>query len=362
MRIMLLIPAFSGGGAEKQCIFLANALAERDDADVFLVHFHEGVNYSLINRSIVKTFRLETTSNYNPGLALKLAKLIRLLRPDVVFSWLHASDVFTWLARPLSRGFSWAVAERNSWYPKELRYLIRELAALRSDVVISNSAKGDVYWSKRGLPSGRRRVVDNILPSCWFERGLAAPTRATVAYAGRMEEQKCISRLIEAFIHLAQRRPEISFRVAGEGSQRPKVQASIEASGLTNITLEDFQKDVKSFFEASTVFVNISRHEGKPNTVIENLAIGNRVVLSRIPEHIELVGENYPFLVDCDAGAEEVSAMIDRAAITPVSTEELREIHERFGPMRAAAVANHYISIFRQIRSLDIKAIAAGAK
>jgi len=249
----------------------------------------------------------------------------------------------------LGAEFKWAMAERDSWYPKDPRYWIRDRAGQHADLIVSNSDKGNLYWSSRGVPEARRKVVGNVLPDSWFGARDAWPSAPFICFTGRMEPQKEVLRLTDAFVALSRERPDIRFAMVGDGSLRGEVETTLASSAEGAISLLHFQENVRPLFERTSVFVNISTHEGKPNTVIENLALGNRVVLSRIPEHVELVGDDYPFLVDPQSEPHVIAAMMETALSNPVGEDERRVFHSRLEYMRVSRVAGQYAEILFEL-------------
>jgi len=349
LKVLFFLHAFAGGGAEKQCAYLANALAKLGHIDVGLVHFHEGVNFPLIDASRVKLHKIPVRSNYDPVAAWKLRKLIVEEGPDVVFSWLHTADVFTLMARAMGARFKWLMAERNSWYPLDVRFLVRSWFCRYADAIVSNSEKGDFYWAHRHVPSERRHVIGNILPDHWFESSARCESSPLVCYAGRFEPQKNVLRVAKAFSVLSWRRTDVAMVMVGTGTQQALVTDEVANGREGKIDLHAYQQDVAELFRRVSVFVNLSWHEGLPNTVIENIALGNRVVLSRIPEHVSLVGEDYPFLVDAGADPDTLASAIEAALATPVTPTELVHFHRRLGAMRVLAVAESYALLLQRV-------------
>ena len=64
-----------------------------------------------------------------------------------------------------------------------------------------------------------------------------------------------------------------------------------EAEGAENILFAGWQKNVLSFLQGSSFYISSSLSEGLPNTVLEAMACGVPPVLSDIPSHLELVGD-----------------------------------------------------------------------
>jgi glycosyltransferase involved in cell wall biosynthesis len=347
-KVCFFIPSFGGGGAERQCAHLVNGLSRRADLDAVLVHFHEGVNFERVDDAVRKV-RIKTTSNYDPRNVVRVNGVFARENPDVVFSWLHACDVYAWGARALGGRFKWVMAERDSWYPSDPRFMVRNLVGRTADMIISNSRQGDLYWAERGVPSQRRAIVDNILSDDWFVEPVSGVTLEFVCYAGRLEPQKNVSVLVEAFMALSKRRVDAKCVVVGQGSLKESLGALAANATPGSIAMHSFRPDIRAVFDRTAVFVNLSHHEGKPNTVIENLALGNRVVLSRIPEHVDLVGSDYPFLVDLDMPAEAIADLLERALDTPVSDRERNVVRTRLEPMRADRVVDVYVDILNKV-------------
>lgn len=347
LRVCFLIAGFGGGGAQKQCIHLLNQLQQRTDVELSLVYFHDGVHRHLLRQDALDVRRVRVRSMFNPLDFVRVAAAVRAAAPDVLFSWLQAADLYARGIRALLPGTRWAMAERDSWYGDDWRNRLRRVAARSADLVVSNSAAGDRYWAAHGLPARRRAVVRNILPAGFIPDARSAPPARAVCFAGRLEPQKNVLLVAEAFARLARRRPELSFTMIGEGSQRGELARRLaEARAEDRVQVLPFQPAIRDHFLRAGVFVNMSRHEGTPNTVIENIALGNRVVVSRIPEHIDLLGSDYRFLVDLQAGPEELARVLGRAIASPPEGDEYRHARGRLARMGAAEVADAYVRMF----------------
>lgn len=347
LRVLFVIPDFAGGGAQRQMVLLANALASGPSMHIGVAYLREGVWFEKLQASKVHLLRMDSLSNLRPSNVYKLRTIIGEWEPDVVFSWLHPSDVTVGLAMmlPPRPGLPWVVAERDSWYPSRLRFRLRDRLAARADLVVANSRAGDLYWAERGVPVNRRRLIGNILSEEWLRE---PPVRrdAHVCYAGRLEHQKNVVVVAEAFSRLSAAGVLGRFSIVGDGTLLSEVQSVV---GSNSVTISPFTPDALSLFRDVTVLVNISGHEGVPNTVIENLALGNRVLLSRIDEHTDLVGKEYPHLIAPDADAAAVSEAICRAADDPVHMDEYRRTLQVLASMRAGKVAAAYAKVLGEV-------------
>src|SRR6185436_12110902 len=93
--------------------------------------------------------RIEGLGNHDPRLLVRLVRLLRRARPDVVQTWLTQMDVLGGLAARLV-GRPWILSERASAlaYPPGLKIRLRERIGRTADAIVSNSAGGDRYWER----------------------------------------------------------------------------------------------------------------------------------------------------------------------------------------------------------------------
>ncbi|MDN3642104.1 glycosyltransferase [Lutimonas halocynthiae] len=65
-----------------------------------------------------------------------------------------------------------------------------------------------------------------------------------------------------------------------------------------NILFAGRVDNVKNYLRASDYYISASLTEGLPNSVLEAISIGLPVILSKIAPHVEIIGDNYPYLFD----------------------------------------------------------------
>ncbi len=68
--------------------------------------------------------------------------------------------------------------------------------------------------------------------------------------------------------------------------------------GSTNICFVGRVDKVNEYLQASDFYISASLTEGFPNSVLEAISTGLPTVLSNIPAHVEIIGDNYPYLFD----------------------------------------------------------------
>lgn len=341
-KVCFLIPGFGDGGAQKQCIFLLNELQKHEDIEVTLIHFHPGVHDNLLKREGLKVIHLPVASNYDPRNILKLRALLREIRPQVLFTWLHGADVPGYFAHGAVPGLRWIMAERDSDYPFDPRYILRRIVGRRADAIIANSEKGREYWRRAGA-QGTIHVASNIVHTS----ATPTPPGSRVVTIGRLEPQKNAMTVVRAFCRLALARTDLSFAVIGQGSEAPALEAEVAAQGLADrIAFLGFRKDVDRQIADSGIVVSMSHHEGLPNVMLESIAQRRLVVASDIPEHRAVLGDSYPYLVKAREDVEQVAARIEQALASSTDTAPLSHAEQQLAAMNPVAVASNYRRIF----------------
>ena len=128
--------------------------------------------------------------------------------------------------------------------------------------------------------------------------------RRMVLYCGRIEREKGVFDLIEAFTAIASRAPDLSLALLGEGGAMAEAKAMAEPHGERIVFLGARPlAEVPQWMAAST-FVTLPSHaEGSPNVIREALACGRPVVGTAVGGIPEL-------LSDASGSARALGAMV----------------------------------------------------
>jgi glycosyltransferase involved in cell wall biosynthesis len=305
LRILHLIPNLEGGGAERQLVLLANAQA-RCGHEIHLGLLRLGSHGDGLGKEPVQVHQAPVVGHYSPLLGLWVLQLVRRLRPNIVQSWFSMMDVLGGLAA-LTSGIPWVIGERASalayvgrWQDRVARRAIGRLAG----AVVANSAAGLRYWTAVSTRHRIQVVIRNavdldairaVAPATdWPGRNAGLPL---ILFAGRLAPQKNPFTLIRALSQLRKRRA-FSALILGEGPDAAASRALAQQCGLQEeVHFDGFRKDLWALMKVATVFVNPSRFEGHPNTVLEAIACGTPLVVSDIPEHREFLDSRTAVLV-----------------------------------------------------------------
>ncbi len=304
-RVLHCITSMEGGGAERQLAYLAGELPALG-WDVHVALLRGGANLSRLERTQATIHWLRAATNHDPRLPLQLARLIRVLRVDIVQTWLLQMDVAAGAIAACLR-VPFVMTERvcEDAYSRSVKTGLRRTIARAARAIVSNSAGGDRYWTH--LPADRpmRVVVANGLPLEEITATSTAdltvygiqPHERLVLYAGRFSAQKNLHRLVDALAGM--RDEHVRVMLCGEGPQHGEIAALVASRGLTGrVLLPGYVDNLWALMKRADVFVSISTFEGHPNTVLEALACGCRIVVSDIEAHRSFLDADVAAFVD----------------------------------------------------------------
>lgn len=364
MRILYTIPTLEHGGAERQLSYIAAELAARGH-DIHVASSRGGANLGRMQSAGVEWHRLGG-SHRDPLIFLRLLRLMRRLKPDVVQTILTPMDILGGAAA-LVTGTRWVLRESSSaqLYATGWRHRLRLSLARTADAVVSNSAGGDAYWreASRAPPL---HVIPNALPLEEVAGGAGAtpaeefdPGVKVVLYAGRMDAGKNVEGVMAALARVADEVPFVAV-MCGDGPSRPRLEAMARESGLADrVLFKGYVDNLWALMRRADAFVSLSRFEGCPNVVLEAMACGCPLVVSDISAHREILDERSARFADPDDTARAAAEL--KAALLFGDEARTRAARARATRRPVEATARLYEQLYRGLVGGARDACLAGA-
>lgn len=276
MKIVFLSYLHGFGGAEKQNVMLANAMAERG-YDVTIISISVDNNCYSLDERVKYLFLPDRQSDVLRILTRyqDIKKMLRKIKPDVTVSFWFQSAYLTALMRKSITG-KIIYSERGDPGDKEysgVLGLIRKLILPRIDGFVFQSKGAQGYFDDKV----QRRSI--VIPNPVFVKAEDFPTlkerRKTIVTVGRLHPQKNQKMLINAFALIADRIPEYTLEIYGDGDLKDELQKQIDEYKLVNrVFLKGTSKRIHSLIYDASLFVLSSDYEGLPNTLLEAMALG----------------------------------------------------------------------------------------
>ncbi|HUF37939.1 MAG TPA: glycosyltransferase [Anaerolineales bacterium] len=211
------------------------------------------------------------------------------------------------------------------------RLLVNLLRRLALIFVVSKPMRAALEKAGRGL---RITVRPTGVDLARFSPN-GAPRRRELITVGSFKWKKGYTHLLQAMRIIADRCPDVSLRIVGEGSERELVERTISELGL-NAAVELAgrvdQDELAGLLNESALFVLASLREGLPKALLEALATGTPAVVTTGCNAGDFIGEaglEVP-AGDPEALAGAVLRLLDDQALWQRFSARAPEVARRF--------------------------------
>lgn len=294
-KIVFILPSLRGGGAEKVVMNIINSLDETRFDIIMLVICSGGDYFDLITQR-VKLLRLEK-ANARSG-SLDIYKVLKTIRPDIVFTSLNHVSIITILIRMLSRNRFVSVVRLPTlpsnklgagWKAKIERFMNRRILRHAHYVIAQTAQMKMEAASYYKIPIDKIRHIPNIVNHQQVEKlsrellNVFDHSRFNLVAAGSLYSMKGFDVLINSMKRVVIDLPKTRLHILGKENTEPgysrKLQALVDEHGLRDhVLFHGFKANPYPYFREADLFVLPSRKEGFPNVVLESLLLGTPVV------------------------------------------------------------------------------------
>lgn len=347
MRIALVIDSLRSGGAEKVASTLVNHWTESGnqstlvtlasaDTDFYGIDVRVNRIALGLNRSS-RNWR-EFVRNNSQRIRM-LRGVVRSLEFDVLVSFVDKTNVMVLLAT-LGLGVPVVVSERTDPRKHQIGKVARYLRFLlypRARAVVVQTA-GVAEWARHIVGSEAVHVIPNPVAeqfsSTWNPN--RRESGHNVVAMGRMGPEKGFDLLLRAFARCAERHPEWSLRVVGDGTERERLRTLAYDLGIERkVRLCPVTKEPEKALRESDIFVLPSRYEGFPNVLLEAMACGLPVISFDCPSGPrEIIRDGIDGILVPAEDIEALASAIERLMETEEERRRLAaraiEVRERF--------------------------------
>lgn len=281
-RIVIALPGLGAGGTEHVVNILANHWAGLGyDVTIVTLEPPTAAPYYTFDPK-VKIVNLDippqrVSAPYAAwltiGRVIALRRMLKNAKPDVIFSFQMRTNVIALIAIMGSRT-PVIVSERNN-------------PALQPYAVIWNRLRSVLYPRAFGLVTMTQGAM-NHFPPFMRQRSWVIPNPVDLpngrrqvgngkrlAAVGRLVPQKGFDLLIDAFANIADRHPDWTLVIWGEGSDRHALEEQVRRRGLQQrIFMPGLSDSPGSWLKTADAFVLSSRFEGWGVVLLEAMAWG----------------------------------------------------------------------------------------
>ena len=353
MHVLLLTRALDFGGAERQLVHLANGLAQRGHR-VSILTFYPGAAFdSAFGRPNPSLVVLGKHGRWDiVGFVWQLLRRIRVLDPDVIYSFLPVPNLRAVLARALVCRRAGVICgvrgtpldlTRYDWVER-LTTQMQPRVHLGADLVIANSRASADWLRQTGLADACIAVIPNgidtaaIQPASPVERLTARrqfgcdPEAIIVAVVARLDPMKDHETFFRAFSKAVAEEPQLRALVVGNGPAgfAATLRERAAALGIAGrIVWSDARHDVATVYHAADLLCLPSAFgEGFSNVLGEAMAAGIPCIATAVGESATILGPFGRVVPPRDALAL-AAAILDAARATRQNAAEGLELRRR---------------------------------
>lgn len=374
MRILHVITGLNVGGAETMLAKLIEHSPHAAANTVVLSLLPPGPLAERIRACGVRIETLELSRAMpSPRAVLRLVRLARAIRPDVVHGWMYHGILAATIAHAAlgtGAGLIWNVRHSLADPKREsrsTRLLLRLSAALsrRPDAIVYNSHAALREHSAHGYCADRAEVLPNGFdldrfrpdPAAreWLRALLGIDPRATVVgHVARYHPMKDQTMLVEAVGRARAQGADLHLVMIGAELDDPpaELRRAIDRHvPPSRVSLLGARSDIGALMPGFDLFALSSAWgEGFPNVLGEALACGVPAVATDVGDSVRVVGSDGIVVAPGEAGAF-ARALNQLAALPPAEREALGQrgaarIHELYAISRIAGL---YEDLHRRI-------------
>lgn len=306
MNLIITCGNLKAGGAERVISILSNKfVAQNIDINIYTWYKTE-IFYPIDSRVRIHQIPIESGKSSFLGQMKWFRNQIKQKPTDVILGFLAPFNILTRFST-LGISVPVLVAERNDPYfvsPSCNGFwkIIRNLAYKMSDGVLVQTAVNKKHFPK--YIQKKSTIIYNPVNFSAEKIGLALSTfkRKEIVSVTRLEKQKNIAMLIDAFNSFRKSHPDYKLTIYGEGQERARLEQKIKKLNLTGIVLlPGKDPNVHEKMVEATMFVMASNFEGMSNSLIEAMCLGLPCISTKVSGAIDLI-DNYKNGILIDVG------------------------------------------------------------
>lgn len=298
-RLVFLIRDLGHGGAQRQLVTLAKALAARADFKISVVHFYPGSFEAELHTAGIQTLCIGKKHRWDlAGFFIRLLTTMRDLKPDAIHGYLHESNLMALLLKPLC-GFPkiiWGIRDSQTdaatWgLLGKLSFRLNCLLSGWADQIIANSRAGRDYYRALGYPSEHFEVVPNGIDSVRFQPSSSKSGGSTFTLIGRLHPMKDHATLLRAAALV----PEAWVQIIGDGTAHyiNELQCLAATLGIRErVTFQPARDDLAALYPTLDCIVSTSAYgEGFSNVLGEAMSSGTPCIASDVGDSAWLIND-----------------------------------------------------------------------
>lgn len=312
-NIGILVNTLESGGAEKQSIFLLNAL-KNEYKTTIIVFYGNRIEDKLIRLIEGEKYNLIKLQGNSLNKLIHLYKIFKLNRITHLFTYLNKPNFYGAIIGRLAGVQNIYCGIRTSKLPLWKIILEKIASNYFSTATIFNSHAGENVFKGKGIK--KSIVIPNCFPdiSAPFER--VQKEKLKIITVGRFVAEKDYLTAIKAINILKGTNVKFIFQIVGYGPQENEIRNKIvEFSLENNVEIFINPDNIPELLNEADIYLSTSLFEGTSNSIMEAMNASLPIVATNVGDNNKLVLEGTNGFLhdvgDYQAIAQSLKALID---------------------------------------------------
>ncbi len=361
LRVMILASGDLWAGAEAVVYTLCSGLVKHTRTEVTAVFLNEGALADRCREAGVSVHVIDESRYDTYALIKHTLSLARSVQPHVIHAHRYKENMVALVMKLFLRkmrlistvhgrfehqgGLKQTVLNRINAF-----FLGRAFSCV---VAVSHDLKGYLIHDLRMPKSKVRCVTNGIGAGSRARTDLMTGETITIGSAGRLFPVKDYPLMIEAARDVCRLNDNMRFVLAGDGPEMEQLRSRIKELGIEEkFRLLGHVRDMDGFYRSIDIYLNTSKHEGMPVTVLEAMSYGIPVIAPGVGGLKELISNGEEgFLVSERSGSAFADALIrmseDRQSARAMGMNARWKIYRDFSSEK---MVKDYVALYTSSR------------
>lgn len=292
IAVSIFVKNLTSGGAEKQSVLLAKALAGYYDVH-YMIFNGDKVHQKYMNmlkedsRIRIQSFTGNHIQRYNA-----FVKYLKDNRIKAVFSYLTAANAYACLAGMQSK-VKVFTGLRNAELPVLKCWADRFLTNHMAEKAISNSFSGKNNFTRKGFKEDKIIVIPNCFENIRAYSPKPVKETPHIITVGRFVPQKDYETAIHSIAELRKHCGNIKFDIVGYGALEPQIRSWVKTYRIDDITTIHINpNNIAELLDNADIYLSTSLFEGTSNSIMEAMNADLPIVATDVGDNNCLVKHN----------------------------------------------------------------------
>ena len=362
MKILYVITGLGQGGAERVVCDLADKMYKKGHE--VKIAYLTGETLTLPNSKEIELIKvnLNNLGSLLPAY-IRLAKLVKQYKPDVVHSHMIHANLLTRLVRLMTAIKKLISTAHSSNEGSWIRMFLYRVTHHLADITTNVSKDATLSFEDRGaVPKNGMRAVYNGIDLNNFYRhtnaridlnkdlGISNEVKILLA-VGRFNKEKDYPNLLQA-IQILKKQNSFSFKllVAGDGELRSLLEQKINELSIDDeVVLLGRRSDIPELMSAADLFVLSSKYEGFSLVVAEAMACKCLVVATDCGGVAEVLNAPDFLVLPCDslalANKIKYTLSMNKDIKSDIIHKNIERVHNEFS---LDSIVDKWIDIYNE--------------